>query len=78
MAGSLFLPTMRVQATPGMEARLCIQHAGHLEPRVRIVRLADIQTSSIPAVRGVGLEFQHLTHHERQVLEHLIAEVNAG
>jgi hypothetical protein len=71
--GSLFLPRTAVKAKPGMHGRLHIGAAGHLQPQVRIARVVDVQTSSIPAVRGVGLEFMHLTHADREAIEHLLS-----
>ena len=73
LTGGLFIPATAVGARAGMQGRLHIHVGVRLQPQVRIARVADIQTSSVPAVRGVGIEFLHLSHAERDAIEHLLA-----
>ena len=71
LTGSLFIPAQSVQLKPGSHGRL---HLGeHLRLHIHIARVADIQTSSVPSVRAVGIEFVHLTRHEKEALEQLLA-----
>ena len=73
LAGALFVPDGKVEFKAGSHGRVHLLIGTHLQPQVRIVRVMDVQTSSVPAVRGVGIEFLHLSHADRAALGHLLA-----
>lgn len=73
LGGALFVPDGKVAFKAGSHGRVHLLIGTHLQPQVRIARVMDVQTSSIPAVRGVGIEFLHLSHADRDALSHLLA-----
>jgi len=36
--------------------------------------VADVQLSSVPSVRGLGIEFRHLRHDQQRALADLLAK----
>jgi len=73
VGGSLFLPTTAVEAKADAHGRLHIGEDVYHQPRIRVVRVVHVQTGSVPAVHGVGLEFLHLSRGESSAIESLLA-----
>jgi c-di-GMP-binding flagellar brake protein YcgR len=73
LGGALFVPAGSAAINAGSHGRLHLLAGTHPRPQVRVARVADVQTSSVPAVRGVGIEFLHLSHADRDALNHLLA-----
>jgi hypothetical protein len=73
--GSLFIPRTAFRPTVGTDGILQITFpGGKLDVAVRVVRVADVQLSSVPSVRGLGIEFRHLRHDQQRALADLLAK----
>ncbi|GEM_PF-6557558 len=76
--GALFVPRGHFTASVGHHGRLLINLSdGALELPVRVARVADVQLSSIPSVRGFGVEFDDLKRDQERALAALLAQREA-